>query len=120
MKKFLLIVLFICFTAAYLSAKVVNPADTSKQYSIKLANTDLKNGTVKFLLRGGIVSTYVKGQEIFEKKYSIAYRDFGCVMPANISIEDYNKVVASFMDKKYGKGWRKDVRRDVQGIGSDG
>lgn len=116
MKKSLLILLFTCFSATYLNAKSVNPVDTSKKYSIKLANTDLKNGSVKFLLRGGIVSTYVKGQEVFEKKYGIVYRDFGCVMPANISIEDYNKVVASFMDKKYGKGWRKEVRRDVQGI----
>ncbi|WP_293313035.1 hypothetical protein [Pedobacter sp. UBA5917] len=116
MKKSLLILLLLCFSATYLSAKNVNPADTSKQYSIKLANTDLKNGTVKFLLRGGIVSTYIKGQEVFEKKYGIVYRDFGCVMPLNISIEDYNKVVASFMDKKYGKVWRKEVRKDVQGI----
>lgn len=105
-----------CLSAAYLSAKIVNPADTSKQYSIKLANADLKNGNVKFLLRGGIVSTYIKGQEVFEKKYGIIYRDFGCVMPSNISIEDYNKVVASFMDKKYGKGWRKEVREDIRGI----
>lgn len=116
MKKSLLILMLFCLAATYLSAKVVNPADTSKKYSIKLADTDLKNGSVKFLLRGGIVSTYVKGQEIFEKKYGIAYRDFGCVMPSNISIEDYNKVVASFMDKKYGQGWRKEVRKDVQGI----
>ncbi len=116
MKKSLLVLLFTCFSAAYLSAKVVNPVDTSKQYSIKLANTDLKNGNVKFLLRGGIVSTYVKGQEIFEKKYGIAYRDFGCVMPLNISIEDYNKVVASYMDRKYGIGWRTEVRKDIQGI----
>ncbi len=116
MKKSILILVFTCFATTYLSAKAVNPVDTAKQYSIKLANADLKNGTVKFLLRGGIVSIYVKGQEVFEKKYGIAYRDFGCVMPVNISIEDYNKVVASFMDKKYGKDWRKEVRRDVQGI----
>jgi len=116
MKKALLIFVFVCFTATYLNAKIVKNVDTSKIHSIKLANADLKNGHVKFLLRGGIVSTYVKGQEIFEKKYGIAYRDFGCVMPSNISIEDYNKVVASFMDKKYGKGWRKEVRKDVQGI----
>lgn len=116
MKKSLLILLLLCFSATYLSAKVVKPGDTTKKYSIKQANADLKNGKGKFLLLGGIVSTYIKGQEVFEKKYGIVYRDFGCVMPSDISIEDYNKVVASFMDKKYGKGWRKEVRKDVKGI----
>ncbi|MBB6240241.1 hypothetical protein HDC90_004909 [Pedobacter sp. AK013] len=116
MKKSFLILLFTCFTAAYLSAKVVNNTDTSKVYSIKLANADLKNGRVKFLIQGGFAPVYYKGQELFEKKYNITYYEFGCVMPSDISIKHYNKVVASFMDKKYGKGWRKEVRRDVQGI----
>ncbi|TCD17641.1 hypothetical protein EZ456_22760 [Pedobacter psychrodurus] len=116
MKKSFLILMLVCFTATYLSAKDVNHVDTSKIYSVKLANTDLKNGSVKFLIRGGIVSIYVKGQELFEKKYAVDYYDFGCIMHANISIEDYNKVVASFMDRKYGRGWRKEVRKDIQGI----
>ncbi|WP_025146132.1 hypothetical protein [Pedobacter jeongneungensis] len=116
MKNALLIFVFVCFTATYLNAKIVKDVDTSKIHSIKLANADLKIGRVKFLIRGGIVSTYVKGQEVFEKKYGIAYYSFGCIMPTNISIEDYNKVVASYMDRKYGKGWRTEVRKDIQGI----
>ena len=114
MKKLIPIFMFFCFAVVQLNAKVV--VDSAKVYSIKLANADLKQGRVKFLLRGGIVSTYVKGQELFEKKYGIAYSEFGCVMPVNISINDYNKVVASFMDLKYGRDWRKEVRGDIQGI----
>jgi hypothetical protein len=116
MKRSFLILLLVCFTILHLSAKVVSGVDSAKIYSVKLANADLKTGSVKFLIRGGIVSTYVKGQEVFEKKYGIAYYSFGCVMPVNISINDYNKVVASFMDHKYGKNWRKEVRSDIQGI----
>jgi len=116
MKKLIPIFMFLCFAAVQLNAKSKIPLDSAKVYSIKLANADLKKGNVKFLLRGGIVSTYIKGQEIFEKKYGIAYSEFGCVMPVNISINDYNKVVASFMDRKYGKDWRKEVRSDIQGI----
>ena len=116
MKKTILILMFLGFIGIKLNAKTITVPDTAKMHSIKLANTDLKNGTIKFLIRGGIVSTYVKGQEAFEKKYGIAYSGFGCVMPVNISINDYNKVVASFMDRKYGKDWRNEVRKDIQGI----
>jgi hypothetical protein len=116
MKKSFLILLLVCFATLHLSAKVVKPIDSAKVHSIKLANANLKNGSVKFLIRGGIVITYVKGQEVFEKKYGIAYYSFGCVMPVNISINDYNKVVASFMDRRYGSDWRKEVRSDIQGI----
>jgi len=116
MKKFVPILMFFCLVAVQLNANPKVLVDSAKVYSIKLANADLKRGSIKFLLRGGIVSTYVKGQEIFEKKYGIAYAEFGCVMPVNISINDYNKVVASFMDRKYGKDWRKEVRNDIQGI----
>ncbi|NMN36125.1 hypothetical protein [Pedobacter sp. SG918] len=116
MKKPVLILIFLCFATLHLSAKVVRHVDTAKIYSVKLANTDLKNGKIKFLIRGGIASTYIKGQELFEKKYGVDYYDFGCVMPSGLSIEDYNKVVASFMDRKYGKVWRKEVRKDIQGI----
>ena len=115
MKKAVLSV-FLFFVVLTASATVKKAVDSTKIYSIKLASADLKKGAVKFLIRGGIVSTRVKGQEVFEKKYNIHYYDFGCVMPSNISIEDYNKIVANYMDRKYGKGWRKEVRKDIQGI----
>lgn len=116
MKKNFLVLILLFFIAIELNAKVPLPADSTKLHSKKLATADLKKGEVKFLIRGGIVSTVVKGQELFEEKYNIRYYDFGCIMPENISIEHYNKVVAYFMDKKYGRVWRKEVRRDIIGI----
>jgi len=102
--------------AVHLSAKPLFTADGIRTESIKQANADIKNGKLKFLVQGGIVATRVKGQERFEQKYGVVYFDLGCVGPSDIRIEDYNKVVASFMDKKYGKAWRKEVRKDVKGI----
>lgn len=116
MKKYALIWLILCLMSVQLSAKPSLIADGIKTESIKQANADIKNGKLKFLIQGGIAATRVKGQELFEQKYGVVYYDFGCVGPSAIRIEDYNKVVASFMDKKYGKGWRKEVRKDVQGI----
>ncbi|WP_316831876.1 hypothetical protein [Pedobacter aquatilis] len=94
-------------------AMACTTGETIQVYSEKLAAADIKAGNIKFLLRGGIAPTYFKGQELFEKKYGLKYYEFGCVMPADISIKDYNKVVAAFMDGKFGKDWRKEVRKDV-------
>ncbi|SFA54091.1 hypothetical protein SAMN04488511_11312 [Pedobacter suwonensis] len=116
MKKYTLIWLILCLLSVHLNAKPLLPADHIKAESIKQANADIKKGKPKFLIQGGIVSTRIKGQELFEQKYGVVYQDLGCVGPSAIRIEDYNKVVASFMDKKYGKAWRKEVRKDVQGI----
>ncbi|MBT2560631.1 hypothetical protein J7E50_07270 [Pedobacter sp. ISL-68] len=116
MKKLIPIFMFLCFAAVQLNAKAKIAVDSAKVYSIKLANDDLKNGRVKFLIQGGFAPVYYKGQEIFEKKYNISYYEFGCVMPSDISIKHYNKVVAAFMDRKFGKDWRKEVRKDIQGI----
>ena len=114
MKNILILLVSLVF-AGKVRAFVV-AADTTKIYSIKLAQTDIRKGNIKFLLQGGIVSTYKKGQEVFEKKYKLKYSDMGCVIPNNLSIADYNKTIALYMDKKFGIGWRVGVRRDVMGI----
>lgn len=116
MKTYTLIWMILCLMSVHLSAKPSLIADGIRTESIKQANADIKNGKLKLLIQGGIVATRVKGQERFERKYSVVYFDMGCVGPSDIRIEDYNKVVACFMDKKYGKAWRKEVRKDVQGI----
>jgi len=108
--------MILCLISVHLSAKPLLSADHIKTESIKQANADIKKGKPKFLIQGGIVSTRIKGQELFEQKYGVVYQDLGCVGPSAIRIEDYNKVVVSFMDKKYGKAWRKEVRKDVLGM----
>ena len=116
MKKSTIIWLILCLLSVHLNAKPLLITDHIKAESIKQANADIKNGKIKLLVQGRIVATRVKGQEQFERKYGVVYFDLGCVGPSDIRIEDYNKVVASFMDKKYGKAWRKEVRKDVKGI----
>ncbi|WP_343524922.1 hypothetical protein [Pedobacter sp.] len=116
MKKHTLIWLILCLVSIQLNAKPGILDDSIKKESIKQANADIRKGQLKFLIHGGIASIHVKGQEIFERKYGLEYYDFGCIAPSDINIADYNKVIAAFMDRKYGKGWRKEVRKDIQGI----
>ncbi|MDN3587605.1 hypothetical protein QWY86_13065 [Pedobacter aquatilis] len=112
MKAITIILLSFLFTNQLKAADVVN-ADTTISHSIKLAQSDIKKGNIKFLIMGGFAPKHYKGENLFAKKYGIKYYQYGCVLPASISIVHYNKVVANYMDGKYGKGWRKEVRNDV-------
>lgn len=89
---------------------------TKCEASKMIAKNDIKKGKINFLIQGGIVSTYVKGQNVFEQKYKLKYFDFGCVVPKEICIADYNAVVGQYLDQKFGKNWRKEVRKDINGI----
>lgn len=82
------------------------------------ARLDLKQGKVQLMVQGGFAPVHVAGQELFERKYSLSYFDLGCVVPRNLCIAHYNAEVAKFLDKKYGKAWRKEVRNDVTGLQS--
>ena len=50
----------------------------------------------------------------FERKYKIDYFDFGCTPAPSDCIKEYNEKVFELLDKKYGKEWRKNVRKDVE------
>lgn len=82
----------------------------------EIAKTDLKNSQPRLLLIGGMIPTIKSGQAEFEKKYDIVYSDFGCMQDPYECVKQYNEVVFTYLDKTYGKGWRKEVRDDVIGF----
>jgi hypothetical protein len=116
MKILILILLATLGFGIKANSKMVLMSDSTKINSVKLAKDDIKKGYVNFLIHGGIAPKYFKNQNVFEEKYKVKYRDFGCVMPANVSITDYNNVVAQYLDKKFGLKWRSEVRKDIVGI----
>ena len=81
-----------------------------------IAERDINENKPRLLLRGGIAAIFYYNQHDFEKKYNISYFDFGCVGPARECIVHYNKRIFQYLDSKFGKEWRKDVRRDVLGL----
>jgi len=81
-----------------------------------IAQIDIIEGRPRLILKGGMVVSKIHGQEIFETNYGIKYYDFGCISLDQESITSYNKVIFKFLDKKYGKKWRKEVRKDVVGL----
>jgi hypothetical protein len=100
-----------CNTVAQ-TAKIAGKCEVSKEK----AADDLQKGKVEFLLQGGIAPVHVEGQESFERAYSVHYHDLGCMIPKGLCIDVYNQQVATYLDKKHGKGWRKQVRKDVTGV----
>jgi hypothetical protein len=79
------------------------------------ANSDINNNEIKLLLFGSIApianSTF---DNKIERKYNFKYYDFGCSPPAFDCIKEYNLTIFKYLDNTYGKGWRNDVRQDVE------
>lgn len=82
----------------------------------EIAERDIKKKKPKLLLVGSIAPVVYPDQYKFEKKFKIEYYDFGCVTPANECIIQYNERIFEYLDEKYGKSWRKEVRTDVIGF----
>jgi len=81
-----------------------------------IAEKDIKKGKPKLLLIGGIAPIHHVGQEKIEKKFTFKYYDFGCTPPPIECVIQYNNVIFDYLDKKFNKNWRKDVRKDVIGL----
>ena len=77
---------------------------------------DIKSGNVKFLLSGGIAPVFYTGDARFSKKYNVEFYEFGCEAVSIEGLEEYNKAVSEFLDKKFGKKWRRKVRDDIVGL----
>ncbi|MDO3624754.1 hypothetical protein [Mucilaginibacter sp. BT774] len=80
------------------------------------ARKDIKAGKPMLLLSGGIAPVSSPKEDHFEKKYTVKYHDFGDTPPDIKCSMAYNKAVFAFLDKKFGKSWRKDARDDVIGL----
>ena len=109
--QLLILIFFIAVVNTQLFAVENNPSKCER--SKIQAGADIRNKKIYFMLQGGIAPIYVAGQEAFEQKYKVSYFDLGCVVPANLCIEHYNAEVGKYLDKTYGKKWRKEVRKDV-------
>jgi hypothetical protein len=82
----------------------------------KIAIEDLKNGKPRLLIYGGIAPIVYTNQNIFEEKYGIKYESYGCIASPFDCVLEYNQVIFDYLTDKFGKNWRKEVRKDVVGI----
>lgn len=77
---------------------------------------DKQHKTIFLLLQGGIAPVIYTTDEAFENKYGVYYYDFGCTAPDKKCIIRYNQRVFEYLTSTFGKGWKKQIRKDVIGL----
>ena len=82
----------------------------------KLAQIDIENQILVLFLQSGISPITYSNDIIFENKYNLFYFELGCVSHEPSIIESYNFQVFKFLDSKFGKDWRKKIRKDIIGF----
>ena len=81
----------------------------------EVAERDIKKKKPRLLLASGIVPAVYINQHEFEEKFKLSYYEYGCVAPAYECMVQYNRIIFEYLDKEFGKEWRKEVRDDVVG-----
>lgn len=99
---------------------VINKGET-KSFNIDLeewgksdAENDIKNGDVKILVEGMIVTC--KPAEVINelcRQYGFKYEYTGCVI---IGVDNYNKRVYEYLDQLNGTGWREDFETRLKDL----
>jgi hypothetical protein len=95
--------------------------DTSLVFTITLRNkesalADLDKGEVKLFLPGGLLGApKLSNDSIFQEKYKLQFVFLGCTSWQGDNFEEYNNETFKYLDNKYGKVWRKEIRKDVIG-----
>lgn len=83
------------------------------------SSNDIKQGKIKLLMAFTAFGPQLTKRDLaFEKKYRLQYYGYGegCTGIVEDCMTTYNKAVAAFLDKKYGKSWRKEVHKGVPGL----
>ncbi|MBG8552668.1 FEKKY domain-containing protein [Hymenobacter guriensis] len=89
-------------------------ADCSKAGA--LAEKDIANQIPFLILRSGEAPVVYATDKGFENKFGVIYREEGCVGPNVDCIRLYNVRIFSYLEQKFGRSWRKDIRKDVVGF----
>ena len=84
-------------------------------YNVETAKRDIKENKL-CLLFNGIMSDIPlsKADEAFEKKYNIQYVNFLDAPQWNDCIRLYNGEIGRFLDEKFGKSWRKEIKYQIE------
>ena len=90
--------------------------DANCEVSKEIAEQDIQNDKPRLLLISGIAPYVSVEDSKFAKRYGIIFQDFGDTPPAESCVKQYNSTVFDFLDKKFGKKWREEVRGDVVGL----
>ena len=101
---------------SYYAIKVEIKSD----FNIEGAKKDIKKENIRILFSGGFggMPDFDNKKDIaFQKKYSIEFFSQGCIrIGMDGNEEEYNQTIFTYLDKKYGKKWRIEIRDGAIGI----
>lgn len=90
------------------------------EFNIEGAKKAIKEGNIRILFQGGFGGMPDFDNEIdiaFQKKYSVEFFSQGCIrMGEDENEEEFNQTIFTYLDKKYGKQWRNEIRNDAIGM----
>ena len=82
----------------------------------ELAKKDIEKGIPFLLMQGGIAPVIYSTDSVFENRFKAYYFEQGCMGPDYELMKAYNIEIFKFLDKEYGKEWRRTIRKDVIGF----
>ena len=89
----------------------------SEKYSVESAKKALENGTAELVaICGTALILNSQQDDLFKEKYGVGIKVFGDMIDGSSrDMKLYNYTIFEWLDEKYGKGWIKDVRKEVVG-----
>ena len=87
-----------------------------QKYNTHTATLALHKKKPQLVIMGGIVRAIKPSDLKFAKKYKIEFLDTGCEVEDQTCIKAFNQVTIHYLDKKYGKAWRKYIRKNIIGL----
>jgi len=83
-------------------------------YNVEKAKRDIDSNRILLLCDlGYAIYKFTDKDRAFKKKYGITYYTFADTPIMSDCMWLYNKTIAGYLDDKFGKEWRKEVRWDV-------
>jgi hypothetical protein len=87
------------------------------KYNRETALKDIQINNPTILLQGGVAPIVFITDKDFERKYKVSFYDFGCVVfDKQECLIAYNRTIFEYLDKTFGKKWRKEIRKDAIGL----
>ncbi len=116
--KTLVLVIILAITTVGFAQQPCNKGRLGKTVQDQF-ESDLKDNSLKLYVMGGIAAVITTEDREVASKYNFSFHDFGCLAPDISYYKSYNSYMVSYLNKKYGNEWQKDIRKNLNIIGRD-
>lgn len=90
--------------------------ESSMAFNLKRAQRDIDSNTIHILFPGGFlgIPDFNNPKDTdFQDKYHVTFFAQGCIRSGLDNEDEYNRHIFKYLDKKYGKQWRAEIRDDA-------